>query len=735
MPVRRRRTKPHQAFGLELDCDEQFVVKKCAVWLTHYLESRCEMGPEAIKILCWVLGKRKEELGQSFLTQLKGTLRTEFEEDLKESDLESDDYEDILRRMVRKAGSGALRKFRQSVLDLLERRGEELDCGRGSEIENDLLAFRKMFNLTNQEMEFCAFLFVLTTYEIAEDFFVSRLECNKFTGRKHVCTILQVSANQLSSILGGTLRRIDAFEMDMFDLKLKEEFLNLLLNPLLNMVSRNLYSKVAGSSVSLDHHFRSDEETGCVLRLLKEKPVSSTHILLYGAPGAGKSSFARGVAKHLGISAYEIVRDEENRTSNRRAAILACINMTNNGPGSLIIVDEADNILSTQFSWFIRGETQDKGWLNQLLEEPGLRMIWIVNDISGIEESVLRRFTLSLQFRPLSRRQRIGLWENVVRRNKAKRHFTHSEIVELASHYSVSAGAIDLAVRKAVEMHPDSSAEFQEMVHLLLRSHEMLLNSGESRVNKDEIERGYSLEGLSIDGNIEEVVSQLEKFDHHLRFEKRNGAANMNLLFHGPPGSGKSELARFIAQRLDREVLCRRVSDLQSHYVGASEKNIKRAFAEAEAGEAVLVIDEADSLLFSRGRAHHSWEISFTNEFLTHMERFRGILICTTNRLTDLDEASLRRFSFKIGFHALKPEGNLIFYERMLSSLAGSALPEDARERLFRLTDLCPGDFKVVRDRFAFWPQADLNHDMLVDALAEEARIKNLHKGKTLVGF
>jgi transitional endoplasmic reticulum ATPase len=231
------------------------------------------------------------------------------------------------------------------------------------------------------------------------------------------------------------------------------------------------------------------------------------------------------------------------------------------------------------------------------------------------------------------------------------------------------------------------------------------------------------------------VVSQLEQFDHQLRFGKRNGAANMNLLFYGPPGSGKSELAKFIAQRLDREVLCRRVSDLQSHYVGASEKNIKRAFAEAEAGEALLVIDEADSLLFSRDRAHHSWEISFTNEFLTQMERFQGILICTTNRLTDLDEASLRRFSYKIGFHALKPEGNLIFYERMLASLAGSPFPVDARERLFQITDLCPGDFKVVRDRFAFWPQTDLHHDMLIDALAEEARTKNLHKGKKLVGF
>ncbi len=78
-------------------------------------------------------------------------------------------------------------------------------------------------------------------------------------------------------------------------------------------------------------------------------------------------------------------------------------------------------------------------------------------------------------------------------------------------------------------------------------------------------------------------------------------------------------------------------------WVGEGEKNIKRAFAEAESEEAILIIDEADSLLFNRDRAVRSWEISFTNEFLTRMERFRGILICTTNRVEDLDSASLRR--------------------------------------------------------------------------------------------
>ena len=100
-----------------------------------------------------------------------------------------------------------------------------------------------------------------------------------------------------------------------------------------------------------------------------------------------------------------------------------------------------------------------------------------------------------------------------------------------------------------------------------------------------------------------------------------------------------------------------------------TERKLAQAFFEAETQEAVLVVDEVDSILASPDRAHHTWEVSFTNELLAQMERFRGILICTTNRLMDLDQASIRRFSFKIGFNYLMPEGNVLFYRKLLAPL------------------------------------------------------------------
>jgi SpoVK/Ycf46/Vps4 family AAA+-type ATPase len=732
-PRIRKHFAPLSAF--EMDENERFLLSRCAVYLHRHLDQTASLDGKSLEAVCWVLGEERKELGTELLAHLRGALCKELQEELSEADLEGEDYADILIRYLRRSPKRAVKSFGLRVKELLAARTENMDEESASPIEENLALFQEMFNLSPAEMEFTVFLFILSTHEIFEDFFVNRLGCNKFTGRKHLSAVLNLSVTELNEVLMGTLQKIDAFEMDSVDLRLQEDYLKLIWNPSAPQVLERLFSKVPEDTLPLEHHFNLEKEANFVLKLLEEKRETSTHILLYGAPGTGKTSFARGVAQKLGVPAYEIVQDQENSSGNRRGAIVACLNMTNSGPGSLIIVDEADNVLGTRFSWFMRGETQDKGWLNHLLEEPGVRMIWIVNDIEHIEASVRRRFAFSIRFTPLGRRSRVQLWENVLKRYGASNRVSSSEILDFASRYEAGAGAIDLAVRKAMETKPPSKKAFRETVSALLQAHGTLLNSGVKPQIKDKIEKNYSLEGLNVEGDLSSLVQQLERFDQHLRHSGQSGNVSMNLLFHGPPGSGKSELARFLADHLDREILCKRLSDLRSPYVGESERNLSAAFAEAETREALFILDEADSLLFSRERARHSWEISFTNEFLTQMERFRGILICTTNRLMDLDEASLRRFSYKVGFAPLKPEGNIIFYKRLLGPLSPGPLPESATQALLRMTDLCPGDFKAVRDRFAFYPRTELNHNMLVEALAGEGKLKKLHQGRKPVGF
>jgi hypothetical protein len=148
-----------------------------------------------------------------------------------------------------------------------------------------------------------------------------------------------------------------------------------------------------------------------------------------------------------------------------------------------------------------------------------------------------------------------------------------------------------------------------------------------------------------------------------------------------------------------------------------------------------LIIDEADSLLFSRDRAKHSWEISFTNEFLTQMERYSGILVCTTNRLDDLDTASLRRFNHKIGFDYLAAKGILLFYELLLQPLCSDLIDPLSISDLKQIKNLAPGDFKLVRNRYWFHSKIEIKHAILIDSLKNEARLKTNFRQFKKIGF
>ena len=134
-------------------------------------------------------------------------------------------------------------------------------------------------------------------------------------------------------------------------------------------------------------------------------------------------------------------------------------------------------------------------------------------------------------------------------------------------------------------------------------------------------------------------------------------------------------------------MLQKRASDLLSMWVGGSEKAIAAAFAEAQAKGALLLIDEAEALLFERSEARRAFEVSQVNEMLTWMERHPLPFVCTTNLPECLDDAVPRRFTLKLRFMALDAVGGALAFRRILGCAPPGPLPEG----------LTPGDFSVVR--------------------------------------
>ncbi|MCX5831354.1 MAG: AAA family ATPase [Deltaproteobacteria bacterium] len=726
----------HTSHAFGIDKNEAFVFRQSIAYLFRLRPFLSKLDFETLKFIHWLIPEESKAIVQFIIQQMPQNEKAALSEEILECMTEPDSYPRNSGDMMEKLPQRKIQKVIDFCVTSLEVKYNCLSYRGQSEMEKAMEAMCRIFQLTEPEKKLCWFFFICSNrWERANDLFIDHLKLHTISRRRQLLAVLDINYSELTAALSGTLSKLEILTNSMYGIDCQSDFLNYLENPASEKLTKKFYAGIPKQSIPLEYHYVDPKETAQIIKLLKDKTVTSTHILLYGNPGTGKTSYAYGLAQSMKVPTYQIVQDETNQVLNRRNAIVACLQMTNKGDGSLIIVDEADNVINTQNSWFKRGETQDKGWLNKILEEPGTRMIWITNDLDSIEESVLRRFSYSLHFQNLNRQQRIRVWQRILEKNRAVRFFNQLQIETFAKQYEVSAGVIDLAVRKAKEMKLKSKEDFSNAVILAIDAHERLLRGGGKKKKKNPIEKDYSLDGLNIKGDLKLLMRDLHAFDEYLRKTKLSENRNMNLLFYGPPGTGKSELARYIAHDLNREIICKRASDIVDCYVGQTEKNLKKAFDEAERDQAVLVFDEADTFLFNRDMAQRSWEISATNEFLTQMERYNGILICTTNRMTGLDNASLRRFNHKFQFNYLTPEGNVIFFRKLLSRIAKEQLKQTSENDLRGIKDLAPGDFRIVKDRYAILPGVDITPEAMIKALLEESRIKDAHRGHNRIGF
>jgi SpoVK/Ycf46/Vps4 family AAA+-type ATPase len=321
-----------------------------------------------------------------------------------------------------------------------------------------------------------------------------------------------------------------------------------------------------------------------------------------------------------------------------------------------------------------------------MLENNTVPVFWTANDISEIDRAFLRRMTYAIEF---------------------------EKLVELNNAYNIPPALIINAINTAQLMSNNSkniTADFEKSI----KNISTLINYGRDIKTHSCECKNYNLGLVRANLDIENLTEKITE----------KGKLNFSLCLYGQSGTGKSEYARYLAKRLNIKAVLKKASDLMSPYIGQTEINIARAFEEAKREKAMLIIDEADSFLHSRQNAQRSWEISQVNEMLTCMENHPFPFVCTTNLVDILDEASLRRFTFKIKFDFLSREQIGLSFRHFFKV--------SAPEEILSCYGLTSGDFALVSKKADYMDCKNKPLE-LAKLLLEEVEMKSI-SGKKL-GF
>ena len=618
---------------------------------------------------------------------------------LSDMECEIDDLTRTLARIMIRKKIAMARLLRDALLRIISKSKSllKMDC----EFCKKTQKLQDVFGLSDVEKRILVFLFLFPEDHFEDDFSSSHFDKNI----KEISEFIGLTEDQILKAVGNgpTLRNYFLADNEGRYTQ-KSVYENVELIPLVKDYlsggsgkdfEERFFKVVSGEVIPFEKHNLTSVEKETLLSLISSSQ-KRRNILFYGEPGTGKTELAKTLGSVTNKKVYFIndFPNESEQSKERIMALKACLNCIDLA-NSIIVVDEADSILNTIASHLFRGENIEKSSINLLLEEHNATIIWIINNSGLIESSVKRRFKYSLEFKKLNLAQRIFTWESILKKMNFYDLISEKERRELARDYQVNPAGIVLSLEEITRNDLETNKEKSlTLVRSLLKRHMgLVFRVDEIKNNKNA--NGYSLEGLKMSEDPLAIIKRIERFIN-LEPEKMI-FKNHNMVFAGPPGTGKTEFVKYLSDSLDIPFLQKKGSDLLSKYVGDNEKMIKASFEEAQEEKAILFIDEADTFLFSREQSEKNWESSMVNEFLFHMENFEGILVCATNRIKEFDNAVIRRFSEVIKFDYLDDEGKVLFYKKLLTPLTRNEISDEfLKKKLSVLENMTPGDFKVA---------------------------------------
>ncbi len=397
-------------------------------------------------------------------------------------------------------------------------------------------------------------------------------------------------------------------------------------------------------------------------------------VLLYGAPGTGKTLIAKAVANESGANFYSIQGPEimSKFYGESEARLREVFEEAEESAPSIIFIDELDSIASKREE--TQGEVERRVVAQLLTLMDGLKgrgkviVIAATNRQDAIDPALRRpgRFDREIE---VGVPDRNGRKEVLLIHTRGMPLDEDVELDELANSTYGFVGADLAALAKEAAMSalrrylPEIDLDQPIPPELLER---MVVTHDDFRGARREIEpsalREVLLEIPQVDwddvGGLGEVKQSLrEAVEWPLSqpevFERLGISPPRGILLFGPPGTGKTLLAKAVANESGANFISIKGPEVLSKWVGESEKAVREIFKKAkQAAPSIVFLDEIDALAPRRGMGSGDSHVTerIVNQLLTSidgMETLEGVvIIAATNRPDMVDNALLRAGRF-----------------------------------------------------------------------------------------
>lgn len=219
----------------------------------------------------------------------------------------------------------------------------------------------------------------------------------------------------------------------------------------------------------------------------------------------------------------------------------------------------------------------------------------------------------------------------------------------------------------------------------------------------------YSQEYVNYDVDIDNVANVLKK-----------GYRAFGILY-GLTGTGKTEFVKKLAEKTQREIVEIDPSHYRKKYVGDDIVEVKSLFNEAKAKNAIVLVDEAETIIGERANSDAEWTRSLVNYVLTVLDKREIDIFFTTNFIEDVDKAVLRRINLKVEFKELSNPSKMKLLKEVCSKFSIKATKKVLSEyerRLEKIT-LTVGVFNTTLNKLVFAKKVKIED--VVKTLEEES--------------